>query len=330
MIARRAVWSDEKVRALLARFVPAADEVGFLQRTEGPEGVLFRKVAEQGHYAGRTQPTSTRQGIYATTVDGRLLASINHNDLARMVAMLEKAWAAWEAIPAAERVPPGGWDGKEGLRRLEDRYPVGGLVLRVTSRDLPRAKPPKEDWRAKAWNLDYLWFRADEAAALVPDPPSPGAERPWPRALADRLVRLALLDNVRGQSPPAEASAVDWERTRVVSRVVAVEDGRVRLAVEGTGRWEARGRWRVEGEREPSERARGFEGTLLGSGTWDPKAKRFTALELLAAGLRWGATQYNVRQDDPGPAPIGYLLELAGDSSAERVAPATIWEYGWR
>jgi hypothetical protein len=329
VIARRAVWSDERVRRLLERFVPAADEVGFLQRVKSPEGELFRKVAEQGHYAGRSQPTGTRQGIYATTVDGRLLASINHNDPARMVAMLEKAWDAWKALPAKERTPAEGWDGVEGRERLEQRYPEGGLVLRVTSRDLPRKQPAADDWRAKAWNLDFAWFRAEEAASLVPEGTEAGTAREWPAKLADRVVRLHLVDNVRGQTHPAEPP--DLVRAGLTSTVTGAKDHVVSLRLEGEGRWEAKGRGVIEGlGAEPVELKRGVEARLLGTATWDATAKRFTAFELVAAGLRWGATRYNVRHDDLAPAPIGFLFELAADEPQERVAPAAIWSYGWR
>lgn len=317
------------MRRLLARFVPAADEVGHLQRVKSPEGELFRKIAEQGHYAGRTEPTGTRQGIYATTADGRLLASINHNDPARMAAMLEKAWDAWQALPAKERAAADGWDGVADRRRPEERHPAGGLVLRVTSRDLPRAHPPADDWRAKAWNLDFAWFRAEEAASLVPEGTEVGTAREWPAPLADRMVRLHLVDNVRGQTYPAEPK--DLARARLTSTVTGAKDHVVSLRLEGEGRWEAETREVIEGLRgEPVDVMRGVEAPLLGMATWDANAKRFTAFELVAAGLRWGATRYNVRHDDLAPAPIGFLFELASDAPHERVAPAAIWSYGWR
>lgn len=333
MIARRAVFTDARVRALLARFVPAADEVGRLQRGEDPESRLFQKVAEQGHYAGRTVPSSTRQGLYATTVDGQLLASINHNDPARVAAMLEKALAAWEALPEAGRVPEAGWDGTGDLRRLEARYPADGLVLRLSSRDLPRdvpgaAAPAAPDWRAAAWNLDYVWLRRQEAASLVPAEARVGATREAAGAVLDRLTRVALVDNVRGQTYPAPKASL--ERARLTSTVTAVEGTRVTLALAGEARWEQVGRWTVGGHGPPSDARRGFEGRLLGSATWDAAAQRFVAFEMLAVGLRWGGTQYNARHDDLGPSPIGYVFELAGPEPHEHVAPAAFWEYGWR
>jgi hypothetical protein len=81
---------------------------------------------------------------------------------------------------------------------------------------------------------------------------------------------------------------------------------------------------------EPTDQRRGYRGTLLGTATWNAKTGRYEAFEIVAAGIRWGATQYNGRHDDLDPAPIGHLFTLAGDTPAERVAPASYWSYGWR
>ena len=51
--------------------------------------------------------------------------------------------------------------------------------------------------------------------------------------------------------------------------------------------------------------------------------------ELVAVGTRWGAGSCNLRHDDTGPAPLGVLLQLAGDSPAERLPPAFVSHYGW-
>jgi hypothetical protein len=332
VIARRAVFADPRVTTLLARFVCAADEVGRLQRGKDPEGLLFQKVAEQGHYAGRTVPTSTRQGLYATTAGGTLLASINHNDPARVAAMLEQALAAWDKLPAEQRAPADGWDGTSGRQRLEARYPEGGLALRVLSRDLPReegqAAARAGDWRAKAWNLDYAWFRREEARALLPPGELvAGTQHEVPRALVDRLVRLHLLDNVRGQTYPAKPEAL--EKARLTAHVSGTGSFGVFVHFEGEARWSESGSWRVAGLGEPVEARRGVEVRITGGAHWDPKTARFDRFDLLAHGTRWGATQYNARHDDLGPAPIAWLFELAPDTPSSRVAPASIWHYGW-
>jgi hypothetical protein len=317
---------------LARRFVAAADEVGFLQRTRtGPEGEWFRTVAEQGHYAGRTTPTDTRQGIYAAAPSGVLLASINHNDPRRMEDMLRRALAAWEAMPRAKRLPKEVLERRPaGRARWEALLPEDGLVLRVTSRDLGRDDDAKDDWRSRAWNLDALWLRREEAASFVPAPAKPGAKVEVPAPVVRRIVRLNLVDNVRGQTPPYPESAV--ERARLASEVTRVEGDRVLLRLAGEARVVQRGRWPIGGFRdmhEPSEQERGFDGTLRGRATWDRAAGRFVAFEMVAVGSRWGATQYNGRHDDLGPAPLGVAFTLAGDDPSDRVPPASMWEYGW-
>ena len=89
--------------SLAASFVPAADEVWSLQHGQGVESKLFRTIAEQGHYAGRSKPSNTRQGIYAAAPSGALLASINSRDAGEVAGMLERALERWRELEPAER-----------------------------------------------------------------------------------------------------------------------------------------------------------------------------------------------------------------------------------
>ena len=52
---------------------------------------------------------------------------------------------------------------------------------------------------------------------------------------------------------------------------------------------------------------------------------------MLVLSERWGGNAYNGRLDerDFGPAPMGIVLKLAGDSAAERVRPMFFRFYGW-
>ena len=92
-----------EVRDLTSTFIPAADEVGHLQSGRDAECRLFQKIAEQGHYAGRTRPTSTRQGTYATTAGGTLLASWNSNDPRFVARKLREALAKWQQLKTEGR-----------------------------------------------------------------------------------------------------------------------------------------------------------------------------------------------------------------------------------
>jgi len=47
---------------------------------------------------------------------------------------------------------------------------------------------------------------------------------------------------------------------------------------------------------------------------------------------RWGGNAYNGRlnERDFGPAPMGIVLQLAGDSAADRIPPLFFQAYGWK
>src|SRR2546422_5590413 len=103
-------------------FIPVAENCSYLQRQQDAKGEFFRLVAEQGHYAGRTQPSATRQGIYACTAEGRLLASINTRQAEPMRGMVQEALRRWREEPADdERLGPGG--PYEPDPRTPHRYP---------------------------------------------------------------------------------------------------------------------------------------------------------------------------------------------------------------
>jgi hypothetical protein len=199
------------------------------------------------------------------------------------------------------------------VRRPEALYPEDGLVLRVFSRDLPRENLPK-DWRGTAWNQDYAWFRKDEVRSMLPARLSTGERQVVPAALVRRLARLNFVDNVRGQTP-------------------AFNDKDLVVVFRGATRAETAGKWAVAGYRDmnnPTEQKAYIDLKLYGRGKFDIGSERFRSFEMAALGTRYGATQYNGRTDDFGPAPIGYALVKAGNTSAERVAPANYWSYGWR
>ena len=142
MIARQSVWTDPEVKELAAKFIPAADEVGRLQSGKDAECRLFQKIAEQGHYAGRTRPSGTRQGTYATTADGTFLASWNNNNPRFVARKLREALKNWDRLKAEGRK----FSGEDPLdiaqlSRADRFFPEGGLVLKVNTRDLPRDPP---------------------------------------------------------------------------------------------------------------------------------------------------------------------------------------------
>ena len=75
-----------------------------------------------------------------------------------------------------------------------------------------------------------------------------------------------------------------------------------------------------------------MEATLEGHAVYDRKAERFVSFELVARAERWGGNAYNGRLDarDFGPAPMGVVLQLAGQSDAEKISPMFLRYYGWK
>jgi hypothetical protein len=331
VIARQSVWSHPEVLELVAHFVPAADEVGRLQRGQDVECRLFQEVAEQGHYAGRAKPSATRQGTYAIAPNGVLLTSWNNNNPEFVASQLRNALKRWEELSPEERLgSPLLEEQFSKLRRPDTFYPEDGLALRVHSRDLPREIPLEGRW-ANSWNQDYAWFRQEEAVQFLPDEVRSGQKHSVPEELVHRLARFHFVDHVRGETPAFPQGAV--REAALQATVENVEGPIVSLKLEGHTRTLQQGSWPIRGFRDmesPTPQERGVKTRMLGAARFNLEQKRFTHFELVALGTRHGGTQYNGRSDDLDPAPIGFLLTLASDAPAERVAPAFFWSYGWR
>lgn len=346
MADRASAFADDEVAALLrARFVPVADNCTPLQSQQDAEGDFFRLLAEQGHYAGRVHPTATRQGMYAAGADGRVYGACNVNHPGPLREMLRAALARWDAEPHPGS--PGGpglgeLAGHVARGRHHMRPPAGGLVLRVWVRDLPRdpaTDTRPADWRRTAHNLDHAWFTAEEAASMVPpaERRSKGERWRWPQAVVQRLARFHLVDSVRGETPPWSAEEVRSAEAWVT--VQGALDGVLHLRLGGTASMAGPRRWVDDFSREAHQCEHAIEVRLDGRLEWDDRARRFRRFDAAAVGMRRGGTKYNVRRDDPGPAPIGYWLELApgalgeaggadgGLAVSDRTPP---WAIGWR
>lgn len=296
------------------QFIPVAENSSALERQADDKGEFFRHFAEQGHYGGRTHPTSTRQGSYAFLADGTFLASVNSTDPEKMAEMMREALDRF-ARPGELGAPAPAQ--LIGTVPEDEGYPADGLVLQATVRDLPRpaGQPPAD----KKWNLDYVWIRRDEMPALVPNPAEPGASRAWPTNIVRRLARFHLRDYVRGE--PFNWTEEAIRHAEIASEVVAVEGDHVRLVLTGAVHLEAEVEWVAPEDGATKRYDNGFDARLYGEATWDRAAKAFTAFDLVAAGDRWGTNQYNFRYDDLGPAPLGIAFTLAGSMPSDRTAP---------
>ena len=285
------------MQKLAAEFVVAADACDRMQKEfcQDEDALLFRKFAKQ-----RTIKKGNRggaQGHYAVAPSGELLAASSSADSKVLVEMMKQGLAKWATLPREKRLLPKPPDPKaaENWRRKEKLY-------------------PDERWPDS--NLDYAWFRKDEARALLPAKPKKDAKHDVPSELVQRLARFHLLDNVHALNYtffPKEAI----EKARLTSTVVQVKGDLVSLSFEGKTRASL-----------VSPKKIGYEPKLLGRATFNLKEQKFVSFELLAVGMRWGLGNCNQRHN-PAPALMGIVFTLAGDSQAERLPPAFFSRYGW-
>jgi hypothetical protein len=310
---RRSVWSDPRVIKITKQFVPAADEVWRLQQGTDPECVFFQRMAEHGHYGGRTG--QTRQGIYVCSPGGKFLASINSNNPDRVLATLEWGLKAWEGLPAEDKKLSPRSEIKP-RHRWEDSFPKGGLVLSMITRDLPPDCDPGKPGAAK-WNQDRVWFSKGEARQWLPGDPKPGDKHPVPQELVTRLARLHLVDTVNGQTSPFSPAQVAG--SQIATEVLERQGGRVKVKITGATKGDAPARGRRSS-------AHGVETRILGHATFDLDKGAFVELQMVALGTRRGHTELNGRRRDPESGPVGFVFELA-PADAPPVAPAFIRNY---
>ena len=276
----------------------------------------FRKFCDEGGMLNGEgmDSTTTRQGTYCCTPSGEFLGSINHRDPKRVAEMLKGALKKWKEMPKKERLLD--YDPKEKLpeiNRAETKYPKDGLVLKVNSRDMPREGLNENDWRTNAWNFDFAWFNKDEMKSLLPKKFEKKHEWELPANLVERMCRLHLLDNVRGQTSVYPKDAVEKAELKAV--ITKLRKGIVTFELSGEVKMEHNGH--------------GLEAKMLGVCEWNTKEDKFDKFEIVVVGERWGRTAYNARENDTERAPIGYCLQIASDHATDKVAPASFWEYGW-
>lgn len=318
MAGRAQAFSDPTVIALASeQFIPVAENSSALERQQDDKGIFFRHVAEQGHYGGRTYPTSTRQGSYTFTADGRFLASINSRDPILMAGMLRTALDAWRTDADGRAPSPAQL---VGTPPDDSGYPEGGLVVQLVARDLPRAVDSRpDDWRKVAWNFDYAWLTRDDAHALVPEPRTVGNRQAAPWSVVRRLARFHLRDFVRGEPFAWTEDAI--HHGELWSEIVAVDGETIRLTLRGAIRLEREAHWIRPEDNEERRYPSGYDAALYGEATWDDARGAFTGFDLVAVGPRWGANQYNNREDDLGPQPMGIAFTLAGDTPRDHTPP---------
>jgi hypothetical protein len=318
-VAGRALaFSDsEIVRMATHDYVPVACDDWYQRRRQDAEGQFFREVSDQ---SPRGNQPATRQGIYLLTAGGKLLGYKNAGQNAEaMRELLRDGLAKWSKLPEAERkagavvvpdagAPDGGYTRKP---------PAGGLIVNVHARALEKVSTGGvADALCKVGDgdeasRDHLWLTAGEWRSLVPADAEVGGKRPVPPAVAKRILRFHLIDNLRGEPPLWSAEDVrSSEMTLTVQEQTPTHlllrlDGRALLAT-------APGAANAE---------RGYDAALLGYVRYDRGADRIDRFDVVALGDHWGQGHYT-QGARPGRQPLGVAFELArGDKPGDTVPP---------
>ena len=270
-------------------------------------------MSDHGHY-GKRRKGESRQGIYVFTAEGKFLSSINTLSADRVLKTIEEGLAKWDALPESERKPAATTTATvKPKHRWEAFYPRDGLVLKIFNRDLSPALSPSEK-QLPTWNRDAAWFSPDELKQIVPENLKVGQSFEFHDLFVSRLCRMHFVDSVKGQTEAFDDSEI--EGSRISASVVKREGDVLSLEING----------KTRGKREQGRYKFGVETELIGSAEYDESKKKFTKLEFVALGHRWGQTRFNGRRRQLERSPIGFTFEIA-DPKAQPIVPGIIWEY---
>ena len=315
------VFSDQRVIDFIrANFVPVTTDINKTIHRRDSVGDFFRKIAEQGHYAGRTKPTATRQGLYVSTADGQLLASVNSTRADSVLRMMKRAMAEFEKIK--NKTQPEINNKPEIDKRFVAAFPAGGMILRVTCRDLPReSNANHETWRH---NFDNLWLTADEVKSFSPQRDGrilkEGQEYEIPDAMIARIAKFHLIDHVKGEAPGWKPESVKISTAK--AKVVEVSKGAIQIELSGRARCVQHPDRRMNAYTgEVIDGESGVDLRLSGRMTWDVDNATFTRFDWVAYGDRWGTATYNFRHEDMEKNPIGFALKLLPSTAENMTQP---------
>lgn len=319
------VWSNDEVQKLAGRYVAVADELHSLRTGKTSEAAFFQTIFSQ------TQKHPGHQGVFLATPSGRLLASSTCYEPEQVIELLNGGLIAWNELTTEQRLEPkSDLIGKAAGERAEDYYPDDGLVLRVTSRDLPATA--LDSVRNSRWHRYYLWFNAEEVQSMLPKEFEKGQQKVPPKNLSTRIAALALLDKGKIDGFTRAFRDSDVENAELTFSVIDATDQNVRFQIRGSTATRTADEKAFTANMPKFEdipQYRGVKTKLLGFAILDQASGRFSEFRMIAAGTRFGGAFVGREPDDWGEHPIGFSFELGGLEPAERVAPEFPERYPW-
>lgn len=319
------VWSNDEVQKLTNEFVAVADELHELRTGKSLEANFFQAVFDQ------KKKHPGHQGVFLATPSGRLLASSTCYEPGKVIALLNDGLKAWSELSTQQRLEPtNDLVNQPTGDRPEDSYPVDGLALRVTARDLPGSRLDGE--RNSRWHRYYLWLSREEVESFLQTEYQPGQEIKIPANLASRVACLSLLDKglIDGFTKPFREA--DVEKASLTMKVTTLSDTEVQFQIFGltaTKTTDAQAFVSNLPKYEEIPKWRGVTTKIIGSATLDKKSNKFVKFQMVAAGTRFGGAYIGRTPEDWGEHPIGFSFVMGESAPAEKIAPEFPHRYPW-
>lgn len=282
-------FSDRRIIDLLkTRFVPAVGNTHELQNQKSRASEWFLATASRVN--PRIAQRVTAQGFYVAAADGSAYGFNNNRDPERVLDFLQRGLRQFAETPP-KKVEITAAEIEAAFCKKPD--PTLS-VLRIFSRIKPL--PAGADALNLGVGRDHVWVYPEDVRAI-------GAERraefSMPAAMAARLARYHLVDNVRGEPAfwtPGEVKLASF----LVRRQ---KDG-----FTFTGRYSM----------QTEDGARGLEGKM--DGTFRVKTEKLEGFRAYGEALAWGSGPYTPRPP-AGKFPLKFALVQASDATAQTVPP---------
>ncbi|MEZ0325799.1 MAG: hypothetical protein ACAH95_07820 [Fimbriimonas sp.] len=292
---RAFTFADQRIIDVLTKdFIPAVGNTHELQNQKSPAGNWFMTSARTVN--PRVLDNITAQGFYVVAADGRAYGFNNNRDPERVLGYIRKGEADFKAAPPSP-VTIADADLTAAFTRKASE-PVS--TLRVFARIKPL---PKDcDVLNHSVGRDHVWIYPSDLIQIT----GKTGKFPMPAAMANRLTRYHLVDNVRGEP-------VFWTASEV-------KKAEFQMWPKGPGTYAFSGSYAMA----TKDNARGLRGTLEG----ELKISTGTLSRFRAYGeaKAWGAGPYTPRPP-AGEFPLVFAFIDVNDEFA-KVTPPQAAAYG--
>lgn len=139
------------------------------------------------------------------------------------------------------------------------------------------------------------------------------------RYMPDPTLRHLWLDAARGiPAPWGRGANITWDST---ARIESASPTSIAVDFRGQVVITESGEWALSPGEDPSFQTRGISVDFLGRGRLDPRNDKWTTLEIVGTGSRWGGSPLSGRQDQSTRSDLALYWTLGEDSLTKSLPP---------